>query len=302
MTGILSTSDKLKLFPFWLITLLPIWILYIVSDFFYIITYYLVRYRRKVVSANLKNSFPEKNQKELNRIERKFFRYLTDYFFESVYMMNMSIQECIRRYKFVNPEILDNYFQKGQDVIIGTAHYGNWEWAFSSAEIIPYKCLGVYRPLSNKLFDKFFLYLRSKYGGHPIKVKDTLRTLINARKNNERFSLYLVGDQRPIKEDLSFWTPFLNQDSPVITGIDRLSRKFDTPVFFMRIKRIRRGYYSALFELITQKPNEEKELDIAEKFIRKVEETIKDQPEYWLWSHKRWRYSPEEYKPGFSNG
>jgi KDO2-lipid IV(A) lauroyltransferase len=212
----------------------------------------------------------------------------------------MSISECHRRYIFTNPEILNELYHQGEDIIVGTAHYGNWEWAFSSADNIPYKCLGVYRPLSNKLFDRFFIYLRSKYGGYPIPVKETLRTIVEAKKNNERFALYLVGDQRPIREDLDFWSTFLNQETPVISGIDRLSRKFDTPVFYMQIERIRRGQYSVTFELITDKPKEEKELAIAERFIRKVEETIIKQPEYWLWTHKRWRYSPEEFKPGFA--
>jgi Kdo2-lipid IVA lauroyltransferase/acyltransferase len=300
MPNSLSASDKILLFPFWLLTLMPLKALYVLSDFLFIITFYIVRYRRKVVSTNLKNSFPEKNQKELKRIERGFYRFLTDYFIESIYIINMSITECHRRYIFTNPEILTELYHQGVDIIVGTAHYGNWEWAFSSADNIPYKCLGVYRPLSNKLFDRFFVYLRSKYGGYPIPVRDTLREIIEAKNKNERFALYLVGDQRPIKEDLDFWSTFLNQDTPVITGIDRLSRKFNTPVYYMRIERIKRGQYSITYELITDRPNEEKELAIAERFIRKVEDTIVKQPEYWLWSHKRWRYRPEEFKPGFT--
>ncbi len=296
MVGLLSTSDKIKLFPFWLLSLLPLRMLYLFSDFLFVVTYYLVRYRRKIVSLNLKNSFPKKSQKELVKIERRFYRYLTDYFIESIYMANMSIRECLNRYNFTNLEVIKKYIENGQDLILGTAHYGNWEWATCSAQLIDYKCLGVYRPLSNGLFDRFFVYLRSKYGGYPIKVKDTLRTIVEARNNNERFGLYLVGDQRPIKEDLKYWTTFLNQDTPVISGIDRLSRKFNTPVFYMNIERIGRGYYNVKFDLISKKPNEEKEMDIAKKYIRLVEKTIIKQPEFWLWTHKRWRYSPEEFK------
>ena len=301
MSSVLSTQDKIKLFPFWLCTLLPLEILYLVSDFLFLIAFYLVRYRRKVVAANLKNAFPEKSRKELYGIERRFYRYLADYFIESIYTINMSPAESKRRFIITNPEALIQQYEKGRNVIVGLAHYGNWEWANRIPEIIPSKFIAVYRPLSNKLFDRLYIYIRTKFGGNVVKVKSTLRALAEAKKNNEYFSLYLLGDQRPIREDLDYWTMFLNQDTPVITGIERLPRKFNAVVYYMRVRRIRRGYYSATFELITDKPEKEKENAIVEKFIRTVEGAVIAEPEYWFWSHKRWRYSPQEFKPGYSN-
>lgn len=297
MAGVLSTTDKIKLFPLWLLTLLPLRILYIFSDLLSFIAYYLVRYRRKVVAENLTHAFPEKSQKELKRIERRFYRYLADYFIESIYVINMSIKECLRRYNFKNPEVLAESYEQNRDIIIGAGHIGNWEWATSSSEVMQYRCTGIYRRLSNKLFDRLFIYIRSKYNSYPIPIKETLRALVKMRKENTRFGLYLIADQRPIREDLEFWITFLNQETPVITGIDRLSRKFDTHVYYLNVKRTRRGYYSVSFDLITDNPNGEEKLAIAEKFMRKVERSVIEQPEYWFWSHRRWRYSPEEFKP-----
>lgn len=301
MSNILSISDKIKLFPFWLLTLVPLKILYIFSDFLFILNFYIIRYRRKVVLTNLRNAFPDKNQKELYWIEKRFYRYLSDYFIESIYVINMSIRECQRRYVFTNPEVLLTSYQQGKDIIIGAGHYGNWEWATSSTEIMLYKCLGIYRPLSNKLFDRLFIYIRSKFNSYPIPIKETLRTLVQTRKDNIRFGLYLIADQRPIREDLDFWITFLHQETPVITGIDRLSRKFDTHVYYLNVKRTKRGYYSVSFDLITDNPNKESKNAIAEKFMRKVEQSIIEQPEYWFWSHRRWRYNPEEFKPRLSD-
>jgi KDO2-lipid IV(A) lauroyltransferase len=301
MSNILSTSDKIKLFPLWLITLLPLEILYIFSDFLFVINFYIVRYRRKIVASNLKNAFPEKSGKELYKIQKRFYRYLSDFFIESVYVINMSIQECCRRYVFTNPEILHNSYEQGKDIIIGAGHYGNWEWATSSTEIMSYKCMGIYRPLSNKLFDRLFIYIRSKFNSYPIPIKETLRALVQSRKDNIRFGLYLIADQRPIREDLDFWITFLHQETPVITGIDRLSRKFNTDVYYLNVKRTKRGYYAVSFDLITNNPNEENKNAIAEKFMRKVEESIIEQPEYWFWSHRRWRYHYEEFNPSLSD-
>jgi KDO2-lipid IV(A) lauroyltransferase len=299
MRQVLTGTDKIKLFPLWLITLLPLRILYIFSDFLYLLAYYLVRYRRKVVYENLKNSFPEKSDQERKKIERKFYRYLAEYFIESLYILNMSTEELLRRFSLKNPEVMIEKYNSGKDIIVGLAHYGNWEWGTILPYLVPHKFIAVYRPLSNKVFDRLFIQLRSKYGGHIVPIKSTLRSLVEARKKGETFALYLLGDQRPIREDLGFWTTFLGQETPVITGIDRLSRKFDTQVYYLQVKRVRRGYYSVSYELITDKPTEEKEMGVAEKFIRKVESVIKEEPAYWFWSHKRWRYSPEEYKPGY---
>jgi Kdo2-lipid IVA lauroyltransferase/acyltransferase len=300
MNPTLNIYDKIKLFPLWVVSLLPLRLLYFVSDFFYYVVYYVVRYRKKVVVQNINMAFPDKSEKERLIIIKKFYRYFCDYFFESIYMLNMSAEECHKRYTYVNVEVLEKFSKEGKSIIMANSHYGNWEWAANSWEDSPFKIYGIYKPLSSPLFNKLFVYMRSKYNSLPIPMKYTLRVIIDSLKNNNVFMLYLVGDQRPNIEDLSYWTTFLNQEAPVITGIEKLAKKFNFPVFFVDLERVKRGYYKVIFHEIAINPVNTKQFEITEKYIRKVEELINKRPEFWLWSHKRWKYNPEIYKPKLS--
>jgi KDO2-lipid IV(A) lauroyltransferase len=276
--------DKIVLFPLWLISLLPLQVLYRLAWLVYFITYYIIGYRKKVVSTNLKKSFPEKSPKELKQIERKFFRHLCNYFFETLYML---------RYKPANPELIDELFAKGKNAVAVTSHFGNWEWAASGWIQMPYKTIGVYKPLSNKLFDRFMLHLRTIYGSPVEPMKHTLRAVIGSIKNGDRFILYLIGDQRPMKSEINLWTPFLNQDTPVITGPEKLARKFDLAVVFIDIVQIKPGFYELHYRLITEKPAETEEFEITKEYFRLVEQQIARKPELYLWSHKRWKHKRE---------
>jgi KDO2-lipid IV(A) lauroyltransferase len=300
MNGRLSITDKIRLFPLWLLTLLPLRILYVLSDALAFIVYSLLRYRRKVVRENLINAFPQKKESELKKLEYRFYRYLTDYFIESIYLMNMSLDECDKRYQYQNIELLSELYQKNRDIILATSHYGNWEWAVNLTKHMGFSLLGIYKPLSNKLFDRLFIHLRGKFGGIPVTMKHTLRTLVSQRANGERFALYTVGDQRPVREDLNTWISFLNQETPIITGWERIARKFDLAVVFIDINRVRRGYYSVEFRLITENPNELPVNSIAERYMHEVEAMVVREPEYYLWSHKRWKYRSADYKPMYS--
>ncbi len=297
MAGILRTSDKIILFPLWLITLLPLNVLYSFSDFLYIILYYFIRYRKKVVLENLSKALPEKNKTEIKLIAKRFYHYLCDYFIESIYLINMDIKECNRRYSYTNLELLDKFYNEGKSIILAIGHYGNWEWANNFTICSPYTLYGIYKPLSNKLFDRLFIHIRGKFASVPVPMKTTFRTIKTLLEKEELFALYLVGDQRPPKGDLGFWTTFLNQETPAITGMDKLARKFNFPVIFMNVHRPRRGYYKITFEEISNESNKSGPHEITEKYIRYVEKLIYTQPEYWLWSHKRFKYKPEEYKP-----
>ncbi|MBA7523952.1 Lipid A biosynthesis lauroyltransferase [subsurface metagenome] len=296
MSGVLTTKDKFKLFPLWVITLIPLEILYLLSDMVFIIIYYVVGYRRNVVLDNLRVSFPEKSEKEMKRISRKFYHYLCDSIIESVYLINMNLNECNKRYKFRNPELLENLAKNGRNIILAISHYGNWEWANNLNHWGPYKILGIYKPMSNKLFDRLFIHMRGKYGSIPVAMKNTLREVVKAQKKKELFALYLVADQRPGREDLSYWTHFLNQEAPVITGLEKLSLRYDLPVVFFNMSRVKRGFYEITFELIVENPKKTKKYEITEAYIHRVEKMVKERPEYYLWSHKRWKYKPEEFK------
>ncbi len=294
--NVLTTGDKIRLFPLWLLTKLPLRFLFLISDFLFFITYYIIRYRRSIVFQNISYAFAEKNKKEIETIIRKFYRHLCDYFIESIYLLNMDAKECNRRYRYENTEIIEELFASGKNIVLATSHYGNWEWASNLSINVSFKINGIYKPLSNKTFDRLFYYLRGKYGAIPVQMKHTLRIINEYSKNEQMFALYLVADQRPTPEDLSYWTNFLGRDTPVITGPERLARKYDLAVVFLEIDKISRGNYKVTFRLITDEPRNEPENAITEKYIRKVEKMVLKEPEFWLWSHNRWKYKPEIYK------
>jgi len=293
----LKLTDKIILFPLWLLTWLPLTVLYVFSDFIYLILYYIAGYRRDVVLENLSLAFPEKSSEEIRTISKKFYRYLCDYFIESIYLINMSERECSRRYQYKNPELLNQFYEKDKNIILAISHYGNWEWACNLNHYCNFIIFGVYKPLSNKLFDRLFIYMRGRYGSIPVHMKHTFRYIKKSMDRKELFALYLVGDQRPPTGDLEFWTTFLKQETPVITGMDKIARKYDFPVIFMNVQRPRRGYYEVSFEVICDDPSARKPFVISEKYIRCVEKLIHSRPEYWLWSHKRFKYKAEQYKP-----
>jgi Kdo2-lipid IVA lauroyltransferase/acyltransferase len=297
MKVVLTFKDKVILFPLWLLTKLPLRLLYFISDILFLITYYVVRYRRKIVFQNIGKSFPDKSEIERKIIIRKFYHYLCDYFIESIYMINMNLEECNKRYTFENPEVIERLYVKKKNIILATSHFGNWEWASNLSVHIPYEILGIYKPLSNKLFDRLFIHIRGKYGSLPVAMNKTLRVVMDYLSNEKPFALYLVSDQRPSPEDLSFWTNFLNQETPIITGTDRLAKKYDLAVVFLEIDRVKRGYYKIHYRLITDNPKTEAPNSINEKYIRTVEQMILKRPELWLWSHNRWKYNPQDYKP-----
>jgi KDO2-lipid IV(A) lauroyltransferase len=286
----LKFSDKIILFPLWLISLIPMRILHILSEIIYFILYYVTGYRKKVVFENLKKSFPEKSEEEIKKIAKKFYHHLCDYFLESIYMLNMSNNEVKRRYKPCNPEVIEELYAKGKNAIALTTHYANWEWAASGWIQMPYKTIGIYKPLSNKLFDRFMIHLRSRYGSPVEPMKNTLRAIVESQQHRDSFILYLLGDQRPMKNEIRYWTTFMNQDTPLITGPEKLARKFDLAVVFVDVRQKHRGYYELNYEVITENPKQTEEFEITEKYIRLVERQILSKPEFYLWSHKRWKH------------
>lgn len=280
----------------WLITLLPLPLLYLLSDFIYLILYYLVGYRKKTVYLNLMHSLPEKTPKQIRYIARKFYHHLCDYFIESVYLIHMSEKENARRISYKNAEFLQDYYEQGKSIILLVSHYGNWEWPNRITKLSPHTLLGIYKPLQNKYFDRFFSQLRGQFGGIAIPMESTLRTVINYQQNKKPFVLYTVADQRPQWTGIQHWTTFLNQDTPVITGPEKIARTFHLSVYFLDLQKIKRGYYSAEFKLLSEQPATEPEFEITRRYQAMVEKTILRQPEFWLWSHKRWKYYRHEAK------
>jgi KDO2-lipid IV(A) lauroyltransferase len=274
----------------YLITLLPLKILYIFSDIFYILIYHLVRYRRNIVAINLKNSFPEKSDRERKMIGRGFYRYLADLFVETLKVTHMSPKEITKRFKVRDVDLLNRLHNEGKDIIAVCGHYNNWEWLSSFPLQTPYKALNIYKPLKNTYFDNFIFRLRTKYGVHASPMEHIYRDIINFRKNNVRTITAFIADQTLPRDNNPYWATFLNQDTCFYRGPEKIAVKLDMPVYFVHIIRKRRGYYELEMKLITRHPKDEAPDFITSRHAAMLEEVIRDNPEYWLWSHRRWKY------------
>jgi Kdo2-lipid IVA lauroyltransferase/acyltransferase len=275
----------------WIITLLPMRLLYVFSDFLFLFIYHFPSYRRNVVFTNLKNSFVNKSEEELRSIEKKFYKHFTDLFIETFKPLHMSNAQIIKRYSITNAEILDRLYHEGRDIVAVLGHYNNWEWLiclpfFTKQQIVP-----LYKPLQNKYFDKFIKKLRSRNGVKPIPMSNVIREIINNR-NGKVISMYaFIADQTPPKGEIRYWTTFLNQDTPVFLGPEKIAVKYDMAVVFLNIQKIKRGYYDLKVELLFEHTKELPEHFVTDAHVKRLEELILDKPENWLWSHRRWKHN-----------
>lgn len=276
----------------WLITWLPLRVLYLLSDFCFLLVYYVIGYRKKVVRRNLKNSFPEKSEKERRGIERRFYRYFCDLFVETLKLMHMSKKQMNRRMVYINGDIIGEQYKKGRSVMLMTSHYGNWEWTSSFSQFYPDKPVyQIYRRLKNKAFDKFIYNLRTRFGARNIEKHNILRAMVNLRKEGQLCMFGMLSDQTPSLANIHYQTMFLNQYTPVLTGTEQLARKFDYPLVYIYVKRVKRGYYECEIIPLCLEPKKTTEFEITEKYTRMLEEAIRKAPEYWLWTHKRWKHA-----------
>lgn len=274
----------------WVITLLPLPVLYLFADFLYLVLYYIVRYRRKVVSVNLKNSFPEKPEEERKSIEKKFYRHLSDIIVETFKLTHMSLVSQKKRFTYSNLGIIDKLREEKRDVIAILGHYNNWEWPTLLPEYLKYKTVIIYKPLQNKYFNNFINKQRSKYGILLTPTSKVIREIINHKNNGINTVSIFISDQIPAKGDIRYWTTFLNQDTAVFTGAGKIAAKYDMAVLFFNIQKIKRGYYNLDIELLFDHTAGLSEDFITDKHVRRLEEIIREKPEYWIWSHRRWKH------------
>jgi KDO2-lipid IV(A) lauroyltransferase len=274
----------------WIITLLPLPVLYLFSDVFYVMLYYVVGYRREVVATNLKNSFPEKNYIELKTIEKKFYRHLADLIVETFKLRHMSMKEQNKRFTYSNLEVIDRLREEKRDVIAVLGHYNNWEWPTMLPYFLKYKTVIIFKPLQNKFFNDFINNQRSKDGIALTPTSQVIREILNHKKAGINTISVFLSDQIPAKGDIRYWTTFLNQDTAVYTGVGKIAAKYDMALVFFHIKKIRRGYYNLNIELLHDHTAGLSEELITETHVRKLEEIIREKPEYWIWSHRRWKH------------
>jgi Kdo2-lipid IVA lauroyltransferase/acyltransferase len=287
-------------YPFlWAMGLLPLSLLYRISDIFFLIVA-AVGYRKKVINNNLKRAFPEKSNSEIKKIRLQFYRHFSDLFVETLVLQHISVQKIKKRVTIVNPEIMYECINQGRDSIAVLGHYGNWEWIPVASLTFDVVGASVYRPLKNKWFDRFMLNLRSRYKSINIPLNATAREIVKYKRANKRFVLGLISDQSPGKYELHYWTTFLNENTPVILGPEKMARLADAKVFYWQMKKIKRGRYQITFIPFPGEAKTAPEYEITEWQVRLLEEQIREKPEYWLWSHKRWKYqhlyNPEIHK------
>jgi len=274
----------------WLIYAMPLRVLYLWSDILFIIIFYLVRYRRDVVDNNLANSFPEKTVNERKEIARKYFHHLCDCFLETLYFDRISNEKVKLRVKFLNAEIANNYMDQGRQVFVLMGHYNNWECFNNWGLHTNHKSYAIYKKLRNATFEKFYYHLRSRFGSFPLERALTFRQLMDDSKAGiPGLSLFLT-DQSPRRFDIQYWTRFLNQETAAIIGHEKIAVKLNAVVLFGKTKKIKRGFYEIEYVLITDDPRNCAKFEITEKATRMLEKLIVENPEFWLWSHRKWKY------------
>jgi KDO2-lipid IV(A) lauroyltransferase len=261
------------------------------SDFLFFIIFYLIKYRKKIVEQNLKTAFPQKNQKEIQQITRKFYVYLIDTMLETLKMSTISEKQLKKRIYFEDLSVVNALEKQNKNFILALGHCGNWEWGSAIFQIqTNYQILVIYKPLSNLFFDDLIKKWRTRFGQKASPMKNTLRNMLVEQKNG-LFATALIADQRPENPNDAFWTTFLNKEAGFLWGTEKLAQKFDMPVVFAHVKQEKRGKYKIELTLLTDNPKPTQEGEITQNFVTNLEIAIKNQPYCWLWSHDRWKHS-----------
>ena len=285
----------------YLLSLLPLRVHYVISDGLYLLLYRVIGYRRKVVRENLTTAFPEKSEDEIRHIERDFYHFFCDYIAESVKLMTISPDNLRRRMVFKGTELIDEVVESGQSCAVYLGHYGNWEWVTSLPLWVTSKaqCGQIYHPIENPEFDRLFLRLRQRLGAVCIPMQDTLRRILEFRRDNQPVVIGYISDQKPHWVNIHHWVDFLHHDTPVLTGTERIAKKVNHAVFYLDVRRLRRGYYEAEFRLITRTPQQQPDYALTDAYFSLLERSIQRDPAFWLWSHNRWARTRQEFNERF---
>jgi KDO2-lipid IV(A) lauroyltransferase len=275
------------------LSLLPLSVLYVLADLVYFLLYHVVRYRRKVVYENLQNAFPEKDAAEIRGIAKKYYKHLSSLMVEIIKMASISPRELKKRFKFKNLHLMNDYHEQGRSTLICSAHYGNWEWGTlalglnTTAVVYP-----IYKPVSNERFGEWFKQIRSRFGNQMIPMRQTLRALSASKDVPTVFCF--ANDQTPLKEESTYWLNFLNQPTAILLGLEKIAVRTNRPVFYMRVRILNRGFYEVECVPLCLNPAETQPYEITNLHVKVLEEIIKAEPAYWLWSHRRWKHKPED--------
>jgi KDO2-lipid IV(A) lauroyltransferase len=274
------------------LSLFPMRLLYMLSDVLFLVFFYLTPYRKKVVRENIDRSFPEKSNQEKRRIMKAFYRHFCDLIVESVKIFSISEQEAKNRMRFRNPEIVNRFAAEGKSVILAGGHFNNWElFAVAIAGAVKHHCVALYKPLTNAFFDQKMRATRGMFGLEMVSIKEVQQSF-ERQLDRPTLSIF-ASDQSPSRSGKAYWMEFLNQDTAVLFGTERYALRYDQPVLFGCIHKVARGKYECEFRLITNSPTEVRHGEITETHTRMLERDICANPEFWLWTHRRWKRKRE---------
>lgn len=274
----------------WFISILPFRIFYWFSDCVFFLVYHVLSYRKKIVRKNLALALPHLNDTKRKVIEKKFYQHMCDMFLEMIKTMNISPEEMDKRFTVTNIEVFKDYEEKGKSIILLASHYASWEWLLSLTKKLEFRAIGVYKKIANPYFDKLVRKIRSKYGTELVETKKTI-PLMAQNQRDGILSLYgLASDQSPKMDRIFHSKTFMGIEVPVHTGGEMLAKKYDLSVLFIKVRKIKRGYYEATIVPICENPNDYANFEITEMYLKEVEKQILEAPEYYLWTHKRWKH------------
>ena len=283
-----------KIFKGFLIflSLPPLWVGYLFSDLLFLFIYYIIGYRKKITIQNIKNSFPEKTDREIKIISKKFYRYLCDLVIEIMKMSTISRRQIIKRCTFSTDttKLIQQLYDQKKNLLFAMGHFGNWEWASPITSLITnYQLFALYKPISSSFFNQFMYDIRTRFGSKLINMNHAWKEMLKNQASGSIHATAFITDQTPSATN-AYWTTFLNQDTAVFTGIEKIAQKLNCPVVFVSVRKVKRGYYCIHTELIVEDSINTKAGEISELHTRKLEEEIRRQPEIWLWSHRRWKH------------
>ncbi len=282
----------------YLLSLLPMWVHYLLADALYVLVAHVLRYRRRVIDKNLKNAFPELDDAERKRIKHRYYHFFCDYIAETVKFATMSHSNIKRRMTFKGVDQVIDILKNGQSVALMLGHYGNWEMVTSLRLWLGDLDCGwghIYHPLENEVMDRLFLTFRNRLGSESIPMRETLRWLMHHRQQGRPTMVGYISDQVPTWQNIHHWVNFFNQDTPVFTGAERIARKLGQAVVYVDVRCTSRGHYEAQLQVITRDPASMPPMSITDEYYRRMETTIRRAPQYWLWSHNRWKRTREEF-------
>lgn len=270
--------------------------MHLLANILYLIVYRLVCYRRKVTRTNLAKSYPQMSDKERLAIEKAYYHHICDLLLEGIHNLYASPKSILRRYKVVNRELVNAYYEKGQSVVLMSSHFNNWEYMVSSLNFqVRHVGIGVGKPLNDKSVAGFITRRRSRFGTEIVDQTNVRQKIAYYEEHHVPAAYMMLSDQSPNDVHKSYWTMFMNQETPFIYGAEYFARKYDLPVLYYEVRKVRRGHYEVEFSTLCEKPNEVPQYTIVKEYIKRLKQTIDQAPQYWLWSHRRWkRQRPED--------